>query len=172
MWFGQFRDGVEPQQFSARVSGRFTPAETGPYTFSLVSAGLSRLSIDGREVIENWTQQTPGGEYFGFGSTEVQAVVPLEAGHEYLLTLEFARSEAALLAAVRLGVLPPVPADAIERAARLAAASDVAIVCVGFGGEWQREGFDRPDMELPRKHNSLVKQRPAGNLRALVPLHP
>ena len=171
MWFGQLPEGVDPQQFSARVSGRFTPQETGPYTFGLVSAGLSRLSIDGREVIENWTQQTPGGEYFGFGSTEVQAVVPLEAGHEYLLTLEFARSEAALLAAVRLGVLPPVPADAIERAARLAATSDVAIVCVGFGGEWQSEGFDRPDMELPGKQNALVEQVAAANPRTIVVLN-
>ena len=171
MWFSQLPAGVDPQQFSARVSGRFTPQETGPYTFGLVSAGLSRLSIDGREVIENWTQQTPGGEYFGFGSTEVQAVVPLEAGHEYLLALEFARSETALLAAVRLGVLAPVPADAIEHAARLAAASDVAIVCVGFGGEWQSEGFDRPDMDLPGKQNALVEQVAAANPRTIVVLN-
>jgi beta-glucosidase len=171
MWFGQLPAGVDPQQFSARVSGRFTPQETGPHTFGLVSAGLSRLSIDGREVIENWTQQTPGGEYFGFGSTEVQAVVPLEAGHKYLLTLQFARSEAALLAAVRLGCLPPVPADAIERAAALAAASDVAIVCVGFGGEWQSEGFDRPDMDLPGKQDALIEQVAAANPRTIVVLN-
>ncbi len=169
MWFA-LPEGVDPQQFSARMSGRFTPQETGAHTFSLVSAGLSRLFIDGREVIENWTQQTSGGEYFGFGSTEVQAVVSLEAGHEYLLTLEFARSETALLAAVRLGVLPPVPADAIERATRLAGTSDVAIVCVGFGGEWQSEGFDRPDMELPGQQNELVKQVAAANSRTIVVL--
>ncbi len=171
MWFGELPAGVDPQQFSARISGRFTPQETGPYTFGLVSAGLSRLSIDGREVIENWTQQTHGIEYFGFGSTEVQAVVSLEAGHEYLLTLEFARSETSLLAAVRLGMLPPVPADAIERAVQLAATSDVAIVCVGFGGEWQSEGFDRPDMELPGKQNALVEQVAAANAHTIVVLN-
>ncbi len=170
MWF-ELPEGVDPQQFSARVSGRFTPAETGSYTFGLVSAGLSRLSIDGREVIDNWTRQTLGTEYFGFGSVEVQATVLLEAGHQYLLTLDFARSEAGLLAAVRLGVLPPVPADAIERAARLAAASDVAIVCVGFGGEWQSEGFDRPDMELPGKQNILVEQVAEANPRTIVVLN-
>ena len=171
MWFGQFPEGVNPQQFSLRATCRFTPQETGPYTFGLASAGLSRLSIDGREVIENWAQQTPGGEYFGFGSSEVQAVVPLETGHEYLLTLEFARSEAASLAAVRLGCLPPVPADAIERAVALAASSDVAIVCVGFGGEWQSEGFDRPDMELPGKQNALIEQVAAANPRTIVVLN-
>ncbi|HLG61391.1 MAG TPA: glycoside hydrolase family 3 C-terminal domain-containing protein [Ktedonosporobacter sp.] len=163
--------GVNPRQFSARLSARFTPQETGHYTFSLVSAGLSRLLLDGREIIDNWTQQTYGREYFGYGSTEVQAVVSLEAGHQYQLTLEFATSEASQLAAVRLGLLPPLPADAIERAARLAAASDVAIVCVGFGGEWQSEGFDRPDMELPGQQHALVEQVAAANPRTIVVLN-
>ncbi len=171
MWFGEFPEGVDRQLFSARASGRFIPAETGLYNFGLVSAGLSRLSIDGREVIDNWTQQMRGIEYFGFGSTELQAVVPLEAGHEYQLTLEFVRPADFPLAAVRLGVLPPVPADAIEKASRLAAASDVAIVCVGFGGEWQSEGFDRPDMDLPGQQNALVEQVAAANPRTIVVLN-
>ncbi|HZO74716.1 MAG TPA: glycoside hydrolase family 3 C-terminal domain-containing protein [Ktedonobacteraceae bacterium] len=163
--------GVNPRQFSARLEARFTPQETGSYTFSLVSAGLSRLWLDEREIIDNWTQQTRGREFFGFGSTEVQTVVSLEAGHQYQLTLEYATSEASRLAAVRLGLLPPIPADAIERAAQLAAASDVAIVCVGFGGEWQSEGFDRPDMELPGQQHALVEQVAAANPRTIVVLN-
>ena len=99
MWFGGLPQPVNPEQFSVRCTARFTPQETGPYMFGLVSAGLSRLYIDGREVIDNWTQQTLG-EYFGMGSTEVQAVVPLEAGRQYLLTLEFSRSQDVPLAAV------------------------------------------------------------------------
>src|SRR6266699_3493251 len=170
-WFGEVPQGVNPEQFSVLCTGRFTPQETGSYTFGLVSAGLSRLSIDGQEVIENWAQHTAGGEYFGMGSKEVQAVVPLEGGREYLLTLEFATSKDTPLAAVRLGCLPPVHADAIGRAAALAAASDVAIVCVGFGGEWQSEGFDRPDMELPGKQNALVEQVAAANPRTIVVLN-
>ena len=171
MWLGEPPKEVASQQFSARISGRFTPAETGPYTFSLVSAGLGRLLIDGHEVIDNWTHQTPSEEYFGAGSTEVQKVVSLEAGHEYLLTVEFARLAAAMLGAVRLGVLPPVPAGAIERAAKLAADSDVAIVCVGFGGDWQSEGFDRKDMELPGQQHTLVEQVAAANPHTIVVLN-
>ena len=171
MWFAEFPAGVDPAHFSMRATARFTPQEAGPYTFGLVSAGLSRLSIDGHEVIDNWTRQTPGIEYFGSGSTEVKAVVPMEAGRAYLLTLEFAKSEAAMMAAVRLGLQPPLPADAIERAARLAATSDVAIVCAGFGGEWQSEGFDRPDMELPGLQNALIEQVAAANPRTVVVLN-
>jgi beta-glucosidase len=171
MWFAEFPTGVDPLRFSIRATARFIPQEAGAYTFSLVSAGFSRLLIDGHQEIDNWTQQTSGIEYFGFGSAEVKAVVPLEAGREYLLTLEFAKSAAAMMAAVRLGMQPPLPADAIERAARLAAASDVAIVCAGFGGEWQSEGFDRPDMELPGLQNALIEQVAAATPRTIVVLN-
>lgn len=170
MWFS-LPEGVNPEQFSARLNGRFTPGEAGSYTFSLVSAGLSRLLINGRELINNWTKQVRGTEYFGLGSTEVQAVAELEAGKEYLITIEYAKSEASPLSAVRLGVLPPVTADALERAASLAAASDVAIVFVGFGGEWQSEGFDRPDMELPGEQNKLVEAVANANPRTIVVLN-
>ena len=171
MWFGEVPPGVNAERFSIRCTGRFTPRESGLYTFGLVSAGLSRLFIDGQEVIENWLQQKPGSEYFGMGSTEVQVEIALEAEHEYLLTLEFARSAAAHLAAVRLGCLPPVPTDTIERAARLAASSDVAIICVGFGGEWQSEGFDRSSLALPGKQDALIEQVAAANPRTIVVLN-
>jgi beta-glucosidase len=170
-WFGQMPTGVNPQQFSLRATGRFTPLETGAYTFELVSVGRSRLFIDGRERIDNWTQQSLGGDFFGMGSTAVQATVTLEAGRTYLLTLEFAKSETMPLGAIHLGCLPPVPADAIERAVRLAAASDVAIVCVGFGGEWQSEGFDRQSLALPGKQDALIEQVVAANPRTIVVLN-
>ena len=75
------------------------------------------------------------------------------------------------LGAVHLGCLPPVPADAIERAVALAASTDVAIVCVGFGSEWQSEGFDRPNMDLPGKQDALVEQVAAANPRTIVVLN-
>jgi beta-glucosidase len=105
------------------------------------------------------------------GSTEVHTVISLEAGRQYLLTLEFAKAEAIPMAAVRLGCLPPVPADALERAVALAASSDVAIVCVGFDGQWQSEGFDRPDMELPGKQNTLIERVAAVNAQTIVVLN-
>jgi beta-glucosidase len=169
MWFGEMPKGVNPQQFSLRATGRFRPQQTGDYTFGLSSAERSRLSIDGRVVIDNWSQPKATPDFLG--APEEQATIPLEAGREYLLTLEFSKAEENLLAAVRLGCLPPVPADAIERAARLAAASDVAIVCVGFGGEWQSEGFDREALAMPGKQDVLVEQVAAANPRTIVVLN-
>ncbi len=170
-WFGAMPEGVNPQQFSLRATGRFTPQEAGPYTFGLISIGRSRLFIDGQQVIENWTEQTQGGDFLGMGGTELQTTMTLEAGRTYLLTIEFAKGEAVPLGAVHLGCLPPVPADAIERAAALAAVSDVAIVCVGFGGDWQSEGFDRKSLALPGKQDTLIEQVAAANPRTIVVLN-
>src|SRR6266571_4505207 len=166
---GYRKHSRRPYKRALRATGRFTPQETGDYTFGLVSADRSRLSIDGREVIDNWSQPTTGGDFLG--TPEVQETITLEAGGEYFLTLEYAKSKEILLAAVRLGCLPPLPADAIERASALAASSDVAIVCVGFGGEWQSEGFDRPNMNLPGEQDALVEQVAAANTRTIVVLN-
>ena len=53
---------------------------------------LTRLFIDEQELIDNWTQQTRGDTFFGRGSSEVQKAVALEAGREYLLKVEFAKT--------------------------------------------------------------------------------
>src|SRR5213078_1762663 len=125
----------------------------------------------GQQVIKNWAEQTRGGDFLGMGGTEIRTTVTLEAGRTYLLTLEFSKSEAVPLGAVHLGCLSPVSTDTIQRAAHLAAASDVAIVCVGFGGDWQSEGFDRRDMVLPGKQDELVEQVAAANPRTIVVLN-
>lgn len=53
----------------------------------------------------------------------------------------------------------------IEEAAQVANEADVAIVLTALGKDWESEGFDRPDMRLPRKQNQLVeaitKKQPA-----------
>src|SRR5438876_3940367 len=169
MWFSEMPKGVDPKQFSFRATGRFTPRQTGDYTLGMVNAGPARFSLDGRVVIDTWNQPTAGADFLG--APETQETLSLQAGRSYLLTLEYAKSEEDLLAMVRLGCLPPQQADAIERASALAASSDVAIVCVGFGGEWQGEGFDRPNMDLPGKQDALVEQVAAANARTIVVLN-
>jgi beta-glucosidase len=171
LWFGQYPEGVNGRQFSARLSGCFTPRETGAYTFGLSSGGLSRLFIDGREVVDNWTQQTPGHTYFGTGSSEVTQVVDLVAGHNYALSIEYSKGEKVGLAGMRLGCLAPVHPDALKRAVELAASSDVALVFVGLSGEWESESFDRPDMELVGEQVALIEKVAAANKNTVVVLN-
>ncbi len=70
LWIGPVGPGVNPQAFSARISGVFQPEEDGPLTFGLASSGRCRLMVDGRELIDNWTHQTKGDSFIGMGSTE------------------------------------------------------------------------------------------------------
>src|SRR6266566_4353673 len=122
-------------------------------------------------VIDNWTKQTPGEAYFGMGSTEVKASLDMIAGREYHLTLEYSKSQTLQLAAVHLGSLSPMPADAIERAAALATRSDVALIFAGLSGEWESEGFDRPDIDLVGRQNELIERVAATNKNTVVVLN-
>lgn len=171
MWTDAVAPGIEPHRFSARLSGVFTAQERGVYTFSLVSAGLSRLFIDDREVVDNWTEQTSGDEFFGSGSSEVTGQAELVAGQTYQLRVDFSAGKQSLMDALRIGCMPPVPADAADRAARLAAESDVALVFVGLGGEWESESYDRQTMDLPPEQNELIAKVAAANPNTVVVLN-
>ncbi|RLC86524.1 MAG: beta-glucosidase [Chloroflexi bacterium] len=169
-WFGEFSPQVNPDEFSARWTGKFTAPESGTYTFGLTSAGLSRLYVDGEEVIDNWTKQARGETYFGMGTPEVLAEVTLTAGQTYELKVEYSK-RGAPLAAIRLGCLPPVVGDPMARAEKLAAESDVALVFVGLSDEWESESFDRADMELPGRQVELIEKVAAANKNTVVVLN-
>jgi beta-glucosidase len=170
-WLGKGPPQVERDRFSCKYTGTFAARETGRYTFGLASAGLSRLYVDGEQVIDNWTEQVPGESFEGTGSTEVTRAVEMMAGHSYEIRLEYSKADETLyLAGVRLGCLPPVPEDAIWRAAALAAASDVAVICAGLSDEWESEGFDRPDMELTGDQVALISAVAVANPKTIVVL--
>ena len=170
-WLEAFSPKVNLSEFSARWTGKFTAPETGTYTFSLTSAGLSRLYIDGEEVIDNWTEQTLGGFFFGMGTPEVPGTVEMIAGQTYEVRLEYSKQNAPGLGGLRLGCLFPTPADSMTRAAELAAKSDVALVFAGLSGEWESEGFDREDMELPGDQVKLITEVAAANENTVVVLN-
>jgi len=170
-WFGEFSPQVNHEEFSARWTGKFTAPESGTYTFSLTSAGLSRLYVDGQEVIDNWTEQTRGEAYFGAGTAEVLAEVALTAGQVCELGVEYSKQSAPALAAIRLGCLLPVTGDPIAQAVELAAKSDVALVFAGLSDEWESEGYDRADMELPGKQVELIEKVATANENTVVILN-
>ena len=172
IWFGPAAEGVDPRRFSARFSGRYTPRQSGAHTFGLLSLGLSRLLVNGRQVIDNWTHQTRGGSFFGMGTVEEHASVALNAGQPCEVVLEYSKPEASLpMAGFRLGLLPPLPADAQERAVALAASSDVALLFMGLSDEWESEGIDRPHMDLPAEQVALIEAVAAVNPRTVVVLN-
>lgn len=170
MWLDTVGPGVERANFSARLTTRFTPETGGEYYFSLVSAGLSRLLVNGQLVVDNWDAWQPGDSYFTFGSREATGVVEFRAGQTYDLTIEYSRQNSPTLAALRVGMFQPLGDEAIERAVALAVTADVAVICAGLTGEWDSEGQDRPHMDLVGRQNELIARVAAVNPCTVVVL--
>ncbi|HST04822.1 MAG TPA: glycoside hydrolase family 3 C-terminal domain-containing protein [Chloroflexia bacterium] len=168
VWLGQIGHGVDPRAFSARISGSYTPEETGDHIISITSSGLSRLYIDGSLAIDNWTSQTSGDSFMGAGSAEKVTRIALTADTLVELVIEYSTQGAGFLSGVRLGAMRVLADDAIDRAAKLAAASDVALVFVGSTGEWESEGADRHDMDLVGRQSELIEAVAAANPRTVV----
>lgn len=163
MWLGQFNDKVNPQSFCARLSGWLRVPEDATYLLGLSSSGLSRLVLDGETVIDRWSAD-------GASAPESTVLKEMTTDKAYRLQIDYSRAGASFRAGVRLGCMQPIPDDAIERAANLAAESDVALVFVGLSDEWDSEGHDRPDMELVGEQNTLVTAVAAANPRTVVVL--
>ncbi|WP_216326921.1 glycoside hydrolase family 3 C-terminal domain-containing protein [Deinococcus aestuarii] len=168
MWFS-FPEGVDPTSFRARLSLTLPVPQGGEYELSLASAGLSRLLVDGQEVLDNRTDWQPGDTYFGMGSAERRRSVFLAAG-EHAATVEFEPRGGGFvpLNAVRLGFRAPLSPTALEEAVLAAREADYAVVCVGTNGDWETEGVDRWGLDLPGRQDELVRAVVAANPRTVV----
>lgn len=172
MWLGQVAPGVDPARFSARLSATFIPEASGRHELGLVSAGLSRLLVDGERVVDAWEAWRPGRNYFGEGNDEAVGTIDLVAGRPCRIEAEFASTghKALGVKALRIGITLPLGDDAIQGAVELARRSDAALLFVGLNGEWDTEGQDRPSLELPSRQNELVERVAAVQPRTVVVL--
>jgi beta-glucosidase len=154
--------------YYATLEGTFEPPESGVYEFGLTVAGTGLLYIDDELVIDNKTTQRAGTSFFGIGTVEERGEVYLEAGKKHRVFVEFSTAPTSNLkhhgvvsfgpGGVRLGGCRKLDADlAIQEAVRLAAETDQVVICVGLSGDWESEGFDRPNMDLPGRTDELVK---------------
>jgi len=169
IWVGEPAEGLGTDAFTARMTGTLIVSETGEHMFTLIQAGGARVLVDGTVVLDGITEDPPKGEaFFGLGSIEMQAKVPLEAGQKVEVVVEFAAASGTGIRGVAVGHAPPIPADLIERAAAAAAAAEVAIVVVGTSSEWETEGSDRDSIDLPGEQVALIRAVCAANPQTCV----
>jgi beta-glucosidase len=64
--------------------------------------------------------------------------------------------------------MPALPTDLLERAVACAADADAAIVVIGLNDEWESEGHDRADLDLPGRQVELIEKVAAANPRTIV----
>jgi beta-glucosidase len=72
---------------------------------------------------------------------------------------------------IRIGCDIPLPPDLLQRAVSAAARADAALVFAGLTEEYESEGFDRKDMDLPAAQVELIKKVAAANPRTVVVLN-
>ncbi|HEX7411104.1 MAG TPA: glycoside hydrolase family 3 C-terminal domain-containing protein [Bacteroidales bacterium] len=156
--------GIGKDNYSVRWSGSLTPTVTRKYTFFTASDDGVRLFIDGKKLIDNWSDH---------GTTVDSAKIDLIAGKSYDIKVEYyeAGGESVLILGWDLPVIKvknTLIADAVE-AARSA---DVAIVFAGTSDAFESEGFDRiGGLNLPGNQNKLIKAVAEANPHTIVVLN-
>ncbi|WCO66824.1 glycoside hydrolase family 3 C-terminal domain-containing protein [Iamia majanohamensis] len=164
-------DGL-PADFEVLARTTYTPARTGPHTFTLVQAGRARVTVAGQVVVDGMAEPLPRGRSFmGFGSKEGSGTVDLVAGEPVEVVAEYTSEGADGVFGLRVGVRASLPDDALDRAVAAAAGAEVAVVVVGTDDEWESEGFDRRSMDLPGDQDELVHRVAAANPRTVVVLN-
>lgn len=172
-WLGNVADGkVSPSRFSARLTGTFTPETDGRHNVGIASAGFSKVYVNGRLVVDAWTNWTKGRTFFEEGCDEVVGDVELAAGRPVEITIEFATKPYSSLgvSAFRMGISAPLGDEAIAEAVAIAKEADVALVFVGRNGEWDTEGSDLESITLPGRQDELVAAVAKANPKTVVVL--
>ncbi len=167
-WSDLFVAPADPHKFSARITATLTPPEDGNYIFALVGNGLSKMQLDGQTVVDNWGEVASEDPWSGGGDG-----VPLTliGGQTYTFEIDFAHEGTFAWRGLKISCLPPMPEDLLGDALSLASKSDLVILFAGNNWEWEAEGYDRPDMELPKGQNELIEQVLKVNPNTIVVLN-
>lgn len=153
--------------YYADFEGSFVPEETGTYIFGCSCLGTAQVFIDNKLIVDNKTKQVRGDAFFlGMGTREELAEVQLTKGQKYEIRVEFGTSPTALVAkefkepgGVFFGFrYKSTPEEELSKAVEIAKKTDKVILVVGLSKEWESEGFDRPNIDIPGYTNKLIEE--------------
>ena len=152
--------------FAARWTGRLDPPQTGDYRLTTESDDGVRLWLDGRLLIDNWTDHAP---------TEDHATVALTAGRAVDLKIEFYQGGGG--ACARLKWTRPDGVTEVVPAGRLALPDGSG---PGLRGEYfEGRSFDEPeavrvdpaiDFEWPPLPRPIARPAPRGLVEVALEL--
>ena len=148
--------GMPADNFSVRWTGVVRPLKNGFYKFTVRGDDGFRLWINNQLVIDQWVDQ---------GATIIEKSINLTAGVDVPIKLEYFENGGS--AEITFGWRDLALS---KEAAKLAANSDVAIVCVGFNADLEGEGVDR-DFILPDGQDSLILAVAKANPNTIVILN-
>jgi beta-glucosidase len=150
---------IGANNFSVRWTGTLTPTQTGNYEIGITTDDGGRLYLDGVKIVDIW---------WDHGDLTTTVTKTLTAGVAYSIIFEFYEHGGDATAQLVWAV--PGGADWLTAAATAAAASDVAVVCVGTNASIESEGSDRSDIILPESGDALINAVSAANPKTIVVL--
>jgi len=169
--YGQFRGADQPgspdpniiqtDHWSARWTGKLVSPGDGVYDIGLKADNGVRLYLDGKLVINSWTDQAPGKFKI--------AAFKFEPKKVYDLKVEFYENWGSCRCI--LGLDKHDASQSIDKAVELAKKSDLAIVCAGLNSEMEGEAKDRDQLSLPKDQITLIKKVAAANKNTVVVLY-
>ena len=162
----RFAEGVEFNNFSARMTGKFTPDFSGAVSYSVRGNDTYKLTVNGKVIAEQKQAQTGRGGFGGFGrGQQAPATFDVKAGQTYNIQLDFTKG-AEGSAYLSFDLTQRAEPDFAKLAEKVKDA-DVIIMVSGISarleGEEMRvnyEGFaggDRTRIELPAVQLGLLE---------------
>jgi beta-glucosidase len=150
--------GLPIDHWSVRWSGSLRVPADGDYELATRADDGTRLWIDDRLLIDDWTDHGP---------VTRSARVSLAAGVAHVVRLEYFENGGGAM--VRFGRILPV-AGGLPEAVAAARAADVAVLVLGACDRLEGEGNDRASLELPEGQEALIDSVAAANPNVVVVL--
>lgn len=161
------------------IDATFVPEEDGTYALGLTVEGTARLFVDGKLLVDNATTQRPGPSFFGAGTVEERAKIELKAKQAYTIKVEFGTAPTSTSkrpgtvsfgpGGLRVGGCKCLDPEAeISKAVQLASKCKQTVIFAGLNGDWESEGYDRPDMDSPPNVDKLISKVLIANPNAVI----
>jgi beta-glucosidase len=148
--------GDEKPDILVKFSCTYTPNITGKHNFEIFAIGKSKLLIDETEIIDNWTNTSPGDAFFAHGTTSKRGGKVLNKNKSYKIEIQYKFE--GNFPAIYIGCQPPDKIDLMDEALNIAKEVEQVVLMVGTNSDWETEGNDRVDFNLPGKQNELIEK--------------
>jgi beta-glucosidase len=143
--------------FSVRWIGKLVPEKAGHYLLSITGDDGYRLSLDGKRIIDDWTDHAP---------RKRGAVMTLEAGRAYDLVLEYYERGGGALLQLSFAFV----GNAADEAVKAARQADAVVFFAGVDELAADEEKDFPSLSLPEDQSKLFQAVLAANPRTVLVL--
>jgi len=168
-WTDEILEGVDPNCFSARLTGELIAPASGVFEIGLSSNLACRMWIDDDLLFSNFPDQAPPEEA---GDRKLlEARHELESGRRYGVRIETCWDGTLAWRELAIRCAPPEPDNPLQEAVERARQAEVVIVVAGLNKEWESEGFDRQDMRLPGEQDELIRRVTEANPNTIVVLN-